>query len=152
MPESPKLARNPSVLVVDDDAAARLMAVEALRQNGFDVTEAEDGAQALEIFRQSAPDMVLLDVLMLEIDGFEACAAIRGMDTGRHVPVLMMTGLDDGESINRAYEIGATDFITKPINYSILTHRVRYMYRAAQTAADLRDSERRLARILHECR
>jgi diguanylate cyclase (GGDEF)-like protein len=68
------------------------------------------------------------------------------MDTGRHVPILMMTGLDDGESINRAYEIGATDFITKPINYSILTHRVRYMYRAAQTAADLRDSERRLDR------
>ena len=139
-----ELQHHPVVLVVDDDDAARLMARAALEQSGFDVLEAEDGKPAIEIFRDSHVDIVLLDVLMLEIDGFTACQAIREMESGQHVPILMMTGLDDVESIDRAYEVGATDFITKPINYSILSHRLRYMYRAAHTAGELRDSERRL--------
>lgn len=122
------------------------MAREALQQSGFEVLEANDGLLALEIFERSPVDMVLLDVMMGGTDGFAACAAIRETQGGRHVPILMMTGLDDVESINRAYELGATDFITKPINRSILIHRVRYMHRAAQTSANLRDSEQRLER------
>ena len=81
---------------------------------------------------------------MLELDGFETCRRIRKLEGGEHVPVLMMTGLDDVESIDYAYRVGATDFVTKPINYAVLPRRVQYMHRATATAAELRESSRRL--------
>jgi diguanylate cyclase (GGDEF)-like protein len=122
----------PRVLVVDDDAAMRLLACESMQRSGFVVVEAEDGNTALSAFERLRPDIVLLDVMMPKMDGFATCAALRRLPGGVHTPVLMMTGLDDLESINHAYEVGATDFITKPINYSILNHRVRYMLRASK--------------------
>ncbi len=135
---------SPVVLVVDDDMAARLMTRIALEEGGFEVLEAEDGVPALEIFRSQRIDVVLLDVMMLELDGFATCTAIRAMPHGQHTPVMMMTGLDDTASINSAYDAGATDFVTKPINYGVLTHRVRYMLRSARDADELRRSEARL--------
>jgi PAS domain S-box-containing protein len=134
------------VLVVDDAAEARLLAREALEGVGYEVYEAADGAQAIEAFSACLPDLILLDVLMPVMDGFEACAAIRRLPGGQHVPVLVLTGLEDVDSINRAFDVGATDFVTKPINYLSLGFRVRYMLRAKQTADDLRESEARLAR------
>ena len=134
------------VLVVDDDMTLRFLARESLEQAGFTVEEAEDGALVLAAFARLQPDIVLLDIDMPQVDGFTVCATLRHMPSGEHTPVLMMTGLDDVESINRAYEVGATDFITKPINWLILSHRVRYMLRASQTLADLRISETRLAK------
>ena len=106
--------------------------------------EAEDGVPALELFRTHKVDVVLLDVMMIELDGFAVCSTIRGMPNGEHIPIMMMTGLDDTVSINTAYDAGATDFVTKPINYGVLTHRVRYMLRAARIADELRRSEARL--------
>lgn len=123
---------SPLVLVVDDDVTTRLLARESMEQAGFRVEEAEDGAAALSIFADLHPDIVLLDLMMPRMDGFDTCAALRSLPEGIHTPVLMMTGLDDVQSITRAYEVGATDFITKPINYMVLTHRVRYMLRASQ--------------------
>lgn len=125
-------SRQALVLVVDDDLAERLLIREVLEQGGFTVEEAGDGVQAVAAFSRIRPDIVLLDVMMPEMDGFAACAALRQLPQGEHTPVLMVTGLDDVESINRAYEVGATDFITKPINWTILSHRVRYMLRASQ--------------------
>jgi len=139
-------ATMPVVLVVDDDMAARLMTRIALEEGGFTVLEADDGIPALEIFRTHKVDVVLLDVMMVELDGFAVCAEIRALPQGRHTPVMMMTGLDDTTSINTAYDVGATDFVTKPINYGVLTHRVRYMLRAARFADELRRSEARLER------
>ena len=136
----------PLVLVVDDDPAVCLLVREALEPSGVSVIEAADGRRALQEFAQHKPSIVLLDVLMPELDGFATCAELRAAAGGAHVPVLMMTGLEDVESIHQAYEIGATDFITKPINYTILTYRVRYMLRAAATAKELRDNEAQLAR------
>jgi PAS domain S-box-containing protein len=136
----------PMVLVVDDDITLRFLARESLEQAGFTVEEAEDGALVLAAFERLQPDIVLLDIDMPQVDGFTVCATLRQMPSGEHTPVLMMTGLDDVESINRAYEVGATDFITKPINWLILSYRVRYMLRASQTLTDLRSSEARLAK------
>ncbi|MCG3201041.1 MAG: Regulator of RpoS [Gammaproteobacteria bacterium] len=137
--------RPPLVLVVDDDVTARAIAREALEVAGFSVEEAGNGREALERARVQTPDIVLMDVVMPEMDGFAACAALRAERATRHVPVLMMTGLDDVASINRAYEAGATDFTTKPINYLLVAHRIRYILRAKITADELRASEARLA-------
>jgi CheY-like chemotaxis protein len=127
----------PLVLVADDDPVIRAVAVESLEQNGFAVHEAETGVQAFEAFRRLRPDIVLLDVMMPEMDGFAVCTQIRQQRGGERTPVLMVTGLNDDESINRAYDVGATDFIAKPINPIILVQRVRYMLRASQVLREL---------------
>ncbi|MDH3637613.1 MAG: PAS domain-containing protein [Gammaproteobacteria bacterium] len=134
----------PLVLVVDDDAAIRLLLRRALQRAGFDVEEAGDGPLALTLFARSRPDIVLLDVMMPEMDGFAVCERLQNASGPGRVPVVFMTGLDDDESITRAYEVGATDFITKPISYLILNHRLRYILRGTQTANELRASEERL--------
>ncbi|MCB1676754.1 MAG: EAL domain-containing protein [Halioglobus sp.] len=136
----------PSVkaLVVDDDPTMRFMVATALQQAGWQVCEAVDGAGALTAYADHCPDIVLLDVVMPGLDGFATCARLREMPDARHLPILMMTGLDDEGSIERAYESGATDFITKPLNLSLLTHRVRYMLRAGDTTRQLAASRRRL--------
>ena len=133
-----------TVLVVDDDDIQRVMCCEALKQAGFTVLEANDGLPALEIFNEQHIDLVILDVMMIELDGFETCRRIRTLESGEHTPILMMTGLDDVESIDHAYRVGATDFVAKPINYAVLPRRVQYMHRATATAAELRESSRRL--------
>ena len=120
------------VLVVDDDVTFRFLARESLEREGFTVEEAEHGALALATFVRVRPDIVLLDVHMPEMDGFTVCTTLREMPSGDCVPVLMVTGCDDVESIDRAYEAGATDFITKPINWAVLHHRLRYILRASR--------------------
>lgn len=135
----------PTVLIVDDDTVARLLAREALEQSGWVVEEAENGRLGLETFAQRRPDLVLLDILMPEMDGFTICAELRRLPDSMHVPVLIMTGLEDYQSITRAYDVGATDFIVKPINGLLLGHRARYMLRAGQAMRELRGSQDRLA-------
>lgn len=122
----------PLVLIADDDRSMLLLLRAALEQVNFEVLEVTDGSQAVESFRRYRPDMVLLDVLMPGLDGFETCAALRGLPGGSYVPIVMVTVMEDIDSINRAYELGATDFITKPINWGLLGHRVRYLLRANQ--------------------
>jgi diguanylate cyclase (GGDEF)-like protein/PAS domain S-box-containing protein len=88
---------------------------------------------------------VLLDVQMPRLDGFSVCEWIRARPGAEATPVVMMTGLDDVESIRRAYEVRATDFVTKPLHWLILSHRVRYLLRASENLAELRRSQERLA-------
>ncbi len=121
-----------TVLVVDDRESTRLLVRAALEQAGFVVEEAHDGESALSAFLEYQPDIVLLDVVMPGMDGFTTCAEIRKLPGGHSSPIIMTTGTNDIDGINRAYEVGATDFVTKPINYVILTHRLRYMVRAIQ--------------------
>jgi PAS domain S-box-containing protein len=128
----------PLILVVDDDEGQRLLAGASLRQGGFAVVEAGDGEQALAVFQREQPDIVLLDVVMPGLDGFAVCTALRQSPDGRYCPIVMVTGLDDVESIERAYQVGATDFITKPIQWLVLHHRVRYILRAHQTEETMR--------------
>ena len=139
---TPKPAIAPAdrtVVVADDDATTRLLIRAALEQDGWTVEEAEDGAQSYEAVKRLQPNIVLLDVGMPELDGFEVCARLRELRSAQHIPVMMMTGLDDQESISRAYEVGATDFLSKPFNYMILKQRLRYMSRAEQDGRELRN-------------
>jgi predicted signal transduction protein with EAL and GGDEF domain/FixJ family two-component response regulator len=141
-------ARRPLVLLVDDDPAVRFLATQTLEAAGFQVVAAENGAAALQEFQRVVPDIVLSDVEMPEIDGFELCAAVRGRSLGRETPFVLMTGHDDAESVNRAYDIGATDFINKPIPWLVLPNRVRYILRASQAFGDLKRSEQRNRSLL----
>jgi len=137
---------NPLALVVDDDNSLRIAMGAALMKVGFDVIEAENGRRGLALFQSEKPDLVLLDVVMPEMDGFETCAAIRKLPEGAYTQVLMVTGLDDADSIKRAFEAGSDGFISKPLNLVMLGHRGRYMLRAGRAFRELYRSRSRLAK------
>ncbi|MDX2343541.1 MAG: response regulator, partial [Acidimicrobiia bacterium] len=109
------------ILLVDDDPAFRYLTAEALRGEGYQVEEAANGGEAMErTQRKPAPDLVLLDAVMGGMDGFDTCRRIRENSDTTDLPIVMLTGLDDVDSVNRAFEAGATSFATKPVNYPIL--------------------------------
>ncbi|WP_312163457.1 putative bifunctional diguanylate cyclase/phosphodiesterase [Massilia timonae] len=128
-----------TVLVADDDPVMRLLMLEMLAQVGMEGIEAGDGQEAVELARERLPDLILMDVDMPRMDGFTACRAIRAAEKdGACVPIVMVTGSDDVEAVTQAYEVGATDFVSKPINWPILGHRVLYVLRASDAIARLR--------------
>jgi diguanylate cyclase (GGDEF)-like protein len=134
------------VLIVDDDTLLRNMAAHTLSHGGFAVTEAASGEAGLAQIGERRFDLILLDVMMPGLDGYEVCQRLRAMPEGRDVPILMLTGLNDTASIELAYGQGATDFITKPINWTLLSHKVRYALRASTAAEAIRRSRESLAR------
>ncbi|MDH5540768.1 MAG: EAL domain-containing protein, partial [Rhizobacter sp.] len=129
-------ALNTRVLIVDDDAVTRMMASEALTDAGFEVVEAASAEEGLALFATSEFDLVLLDLMLPGIDGHEACLRLRLLSAGRNVPILVLTGRDDRESIRRAYDSGATEFIVKPIVWALLPYRVQYALRANKALLD----------------
>jgi len=136
---------NPVVLIVDDDPAQLLMLSATLHQADMLVIEACNGAQALDIFTRQSPDLVLMDIKMPVMDGLVACVQMRRSSSGRDIPIVLITGLDDHKSINQAFDADATDFITKPVNWPTLIHRVRYLLKASQAFIALRQSETHLS-------
>ncbi|MEM9208082.1 MAG: EAL domain-containing protein [Pseudomonadota bacterium] len=143
--------RRPVVVVADDDAATRYIVAETLGHNGFDVIVSATGSEALEQCRAKRPDIVLLDVEMPELDGYAVCEILRAAPDTRHVPLVVVTSHDDRDSIDRAYEAGATDFISKPISWPLLGHRLRYILRNSRnlhTLVDTLDENRALLTAL----
>ncbi len=139
-----KTEKAATVLVADDDESVRTFVRAALERTGLEVCEASNGKEALEQFVLRRPDIIILDVMMPVMNGNICCSRLRGSVGGSRVPILMMTGMDDADAIAGAYEHGATDFITKPLNPTILSHRVRYMLRGSRTLDALLRSESRL--------
>ena len=133
-----------TVLVVDDDPGARLLVGSALEVAGFRVITAADGKSAMEEFHAHPADCVVLDVVMPGMSGFDVCRALRALPSSRHVPILMQTSLDDMQSVQRAYNAGATDFSSKGINPMLLAERVKFLVRAKETQDQLRESEARV--------
>ncbi len=139
-------SRRQTVLVIDDDAILRLMATEALSDVGYHVVEAADAESGWEHFDRNGADLVLLDVILPGMNGFEACARLRAHAAGINVPIIVMTGLDDRKSIVSAYDSGATDFLTKPIVWDLLPYRVRYALRASEALQETARSRALLSR------
>jgi len=121
----------------------RMVLRRLMARQGYVVLEADNGREALEQVRRSRPDLVLMDVMMPELDGYAACVELRRDDGDDSLPIIMLTGADELESIERAFNAGATDFITKPINWALLSERVRYALRTGQLNRELRRSRLR---------
>ena len=115
------------ILVVDDDPLLRGLIREFLKLTGQEVIEAGSGIQARSLIEAHQPDLVLLDVFMPDMSGLELCAWLRTEKNDGETAVLMMTGLADNESIENAFDVGATDFIEKPFNNYLLQHRIHYL-------------------------
>ncbi|WP_088286121.1 bifunctional diguanylate cyclase/phosphodiesterase [Ideonella sp. A 288] len=140
MPERPR------VLLVDDDEVNLMLTAVALRDRGFDITEASSGERALALLANWSPDIIVLDAMMPGLDGFDTCRALRNQAAFENMPVLMLTGLDDDASITRAYQVGATDFFVKSPQWSLLAGRLRYLLRSSNTRQELERSKAKLAR------
>ncbi len=136
----------PKVLLVDDDAVALMLTAEALHGRGFDITGASGGEEALAMLADWTPDIIVLDAMMPGLDGFDTCHQLRESPGFENMPVLMLTGLDDEASINRAYQVGATDFFVKSTQWSLLAGRLRHVLRSARTRQELERSKSKLAR------
>jgi diguanylate cyclase (GGDEF)-like protein len=132
------------VLIVDDDAMLRAVVAAALESDDVDTFEAESGERALVLCDEVSPELVILDIEMPGIGGYEACRQLRRRPDGHDRIILMATGHDDVESIERSYVAGATDFVAKPLNLVILGHRVRYLLRANR---ERKAAEERVARM-----
>jgi signal transduction histidine kinase len=136
------------ILIVDDDDMLRAIMRAELEEDGYTVIEAADGKEAAEICTGQVPDLLIVDVVMPRMNGFELCQMLRSRPATAFVPILMATGLDDGASIARAYDVGATDFIAKPLAWVVLIHRVRYMLRAGRAIAALRENQDHLLQAI----
>jgi signal transduction histidine kinase len=132
----------PVILLVDDDEIERLVGREFFESLGFKVCDLASGDDCVRQTATLRPDLIILDVMMPGIDGFEACRLIRAIPELAYTPILMATSLDDEGSIERAFEVGATDFVTKPIAWSLLGHRVKFVLRMSEVERRLRDATR----------
>lgn len=140
--------RPPLVLIVDDEATIRLMTRRFLEHAGFMVIDAASADAAKKQISVTQPDIILLDVDMPGTNGFELTRWIRQQEALSYTPVVMITGREDPESVSSAYEVGATDFIVKPISWSVIAYRVRYILRNSQTQLALRESHARVKAIV----
>lgn len=138
--------RYQTVLLVDDDPVARSLTACVLASHQIAVVEAGSGDEALHLFPEVKPSCVVLDALMPQLDGFTTCERLRALKGSDQVPILMLTGLDDEESVSRAYEAGATDFFVKSQQWTLLAQRVRYLLRSARMHTELERSRSKLAK------
>ena len=145
--DSKKKLQGPLIQIIDDDLMTRLLMRTSLENAGYRVIEAENGVEAISEFSKLRPDVILLDVMMPEMDGFETCKAIRSLPGGEHIPILMITGLEDINSIHDSFNSGATDFISKPINWAILNYRVKYMLRASEAFYDVVSKQEQIQQL-----
>ena len=123
----------PRILVVDDEATLVETIRYNLRREGYEVSVALDGAQAIEVAHRARPDLVVLDVMLPKVDGFDVCRTLRREST---VPILMLTAKDDVVDKVVGLEIGADDYMTKPFSMRELLARVKAMLRRAQMAGE----------------
>lgn len=126
-----------SILIVDDEQSARDTLGALLAKEDFALIFAADGEEALGYLRMTPPDVVLLDVMMPRMDGFDVCRRIKEDAALRHIPVIMVTALDSRDFLERGLECGADDFLSKPVNGSELRARVRSMLRIKSQYDDL---------------
>lgn len=148
MPEMmPSFHNPPLILVADDDKTMRLGVRQAMEQDGYQVIEAHDGTTCLSVFERVRPDVVLLDAIMPAIDGFTCCRRIQEMSGIRRTPVLMITGLEDQDSVDKAFSVGAVDYITKPIHWAVLRQRVKRLIQQVRLYQQLETANHELQRL-----
>ena len=126
------------ILIADDDRSMRLALMNVLDSDGYQIHEVENGQEALEYCQKNMPDLVLLDAMMPQMDGFSACEKIRKLERGTHIPILIVTALDDEESVERAFKVGATDYLPKPVHFAVLRQRISRLLHAASVERHVR--------------
>ncbi len=126
------------ILVVDDEPNNRLLLKVMLAPDGYEVLTAANGEEALAMITQQQPDLVVLDVMMPGMDGYQVAARIKSEDTTRHIPIIMLTALNDRNSMMHGLNAGAEEFLTKPVVRAELSLRVRNLLRLTESPESLK--------------
>lgn len=134
-----------TILVTDDDEMTRELVADVLRDDGYDVREAADGDEAVEAVRAHRPDLVVLDVVMPRMNGIDACRAMRELPDSDSLQILVLTAMDDEGHVRRAFDAGASDFASKPVQWSLFRQRVRFLLRSQQQQREIRLRRAQLA-------
>lgn len=137
----------PIILIAEDDRMTRAMISHILTNDGYRVIEAEDGEECLAAYEKTPPNLVLLDAMMPGMNGFECCAEIKKHPESNYTPVLMITGLEDQTSVDWAFDVGASDYITKPIHWPVLRQRVRIQLERTQLYKQLEEVNKKLTHL-----
>lgn len=123
---------HPIILIALDDRMTRAMMSYILENDGYQVIEAGDGEECLAAYQKTTPNLVLIDAIMPRMNGFECCGELMKLPESVHTPILMITGLEDQTSVDWAFDVGAADYITKPIHWPVLRQRVRIQLERTQ--------------------
>ncbi len=145
LPFMPKAS--PLILLVDDEKTIRTQIRRFLEKGSYQIIEANNGEEGINACIRFQPDIVLLDGMMPIMDGFECCAQLQSLPGADHTPVLMITGLDDQVSVDRAFAAGATDYVTKPIHWAVLRQRVRRLIQQSQLLKQLETATKMFHRL-----
>jgi diguanylate cyclase (GGDEF)-like protein len=137
----------PRILIADDDQVTRLLLREFFEKEGYSVVEARNGNECLAAYQCNQSDIVLLDALMPGMDGFDCCKKLQTLPGSKHTPVLMITGLEDESSIDRAFEVGAADYLTKPIHWAVLRQRIPRLIEKSRLHRKLEETNRQLKHL-----
>jgi diguanylate cyclase (GGDEF)-like protein len=137
----------PLILIIEDDRTTRMLLRRAMEKEGYRVVEATDGEQGIANYKSLEPDIVLLDAMMPVMDGFTCCQHLHSLTRSEETPILMITSLDDPESVDQAFAVGATDYITKPIHWPVLRQRVRRLIQQSQLYHQLELANQELQRL-----
>ncbi len=140
-------ARKPNILIIDDDATIRLLMRDTLTDEAYTINEVDNGIEALDSIEQHQPDLILLDVNMPGINGFDVCKKVRELYGDTDISIVMVTGLDDSASIEKAFSLGATDFINKPINWDTFPYRIQYLIKARNAIIETKHKKKHLQHI-----
>ena len=125
-------ARRARILIVDDDANNRLLLQVMLANEGYEIVTASAGTEALDLVQQLPPDLIVLDVMMPGMDGYQVATRIKANPATRHIPVIMLTALSDKNSMMHGLNAGAEEFLTKPVVRAELSVRVKNLLRLAE--------------------
>src|SRR5262245_39094308 len=136
---------NGTILVVDDIAANRNLLGETLEPKGYEVLLASNGASALKVAERAKPNLILMDVNMPELDGYEACRQLKQMPALAEIPVIFITANDDPESLVKGFQAGGVDYITKPFKAEEVLMRVQTHLKIHTLTRALESSNRELA-------
>jgi CheY-like chemotaxis protein len=135
-----------TILIAEDSAADRMLLSSIVRRQGHQVLTAANGAEAVEVFRQQRPQLVLMDAMMPVMDGFEAAAQIKGLAGETLVPIIFLTSLSESQALARCLEVGGDDFLAKPYNQVILAAKIKAMDRLRRLQATVVQQRDQIAR------
>lgn len=139
--------KRPIILIAEDDRTIRYNMAQLLENEGYQVIEVSNGEECLAAYQKTTPNLVLLDAIMPKMHGFDCCRQLNELPESVYIPILMITGLADEASINKAFDCGVSDFITKPIRWPILKQRVRLQLQKHQLYKKVEDANQQLSQL-----
>jgi PleD family two-component response regulator len=144
----------PSILIVDDERNLRRLLTHAMTSEGYRVETASNGEACLGFCQQHLPDLILMDAMMPEMDGFTCCVNLGANFGDRCPPILMITALADTPSVERAFAVGAVDYVTKPIHWAVLRQRVQRILKTHLLNQEVQQARHTIAKLetaLRDC-